>query len=121
LAPGPTREIGVRDDLFTFPEFSVTGTLIRSPSSSPGTERRRLRNLTLVGFGGERSPPMRPTNRLLVLALIAAVAIVGLVFVLHYVPFYALSFLAWTAIAATPASLGAPSGTTEARQTLVPS
>jgi len=67
------------------------------------------------------SPPMRPTNRLLILALIAAVAVVGLVFVLHYVPFYAPSFLAWTGIAAALAGLGAPSGVAEVRQTRVPS
>ena len=48
---------------------------------------------------------MRRTTRVLVLALIAAVAVAGLAFVLHYVPFYAPSFLAWTGIAATVAGL----------------
>ncbi|MGD1149460.1 MAG: hypothetical protein ABR961_16090 [Thermoanaerobaculaceae bacterium] len=43
---------------------------------------------------------MRRTTRLLVLTLVAAVAVAGLVFVLHYVPFYAPSFLAWTGITA---------------------
>ena len=48
---------------------------------------------------------MRRTTRLLVLALVAAVAVAGLAFVLHYVPFYAPSFLAWTGIAAALAGL----------------
>ncbi|MBZ5590201.1 MAG: hypothetical protein LAO05_16735 [Acidobacteriia bacterium] len=48
---------------------------------------------------------MRRTTRLLVLALIAAVAVAGLVFVLHYVPFYVPSFAAWTGIAAALAGL----------------
>jgi hypothetical protein len=48
---------------------------------------------------------MRRKTKLVVLALIAAVAVAGLVFVLHYVPFYAPSFLAWTGIAAALAGL----------------
>jgi hypothetical protein len=48
---------------------------------------------------------MRRTTRLLVLALIATVAVAGLVLVLHYVPFYAPSFLAWMGIAASVAGL----------------
>ena len=48
---------------------------------------------------------MRRNTRFLVLALIAAVAVAGLAFVLHYVPFYGPSFLAWAGIAAALAGL----------------
>ncbi len=48
---------------------------------------------------------MRRTIRFLLLALVAAVAVSGLVFALHYVPFYAPSYLAWTGIAAALAGL----------------
>ena len=48
---------------------------------------------------------MRRTTSFLVLALVAAVAVAGLALVLHYVPFYAPSFLAWTGIAAALAGL----------------
>ena len=64
---------------------------------------------------------MRRKTRLLLLTLTVVAAVACLALALHYVPFYAPSFLAWIGIAAAPASLGAPSGTTEARQTLVPS
>jgi hypothetical protein len=48
---------------------------------------------------------MRRKVRLLVLALTVVAAVAGLVLVLHYVPFYAPSYLAWTGIAATLAGL----------------
>ena len=43
---------------------------------------------------------MRRKTRLLVIALVVVVAGGGLAFVLHYVPFSATSFLAWTGIGA---------------------
>ena len=43
-------------------------------------------------------------TRLLVMAFVAAVAVAGLVFVLHHVPFYAPSFIAWTGSAAALSS-----------------
>jgi hypothetical protein len=48
---------------------------------------------------------MRRKTKLLVLALIVAVAVAALAFVLHYVPFSAPSFLAWIGIAAALAGL----------------
>ncbi len=48
---------------------------------------------------------MRRPNRLVAETLFPAVAVAGLVFMLHYVPFYAPSFLAWTGIAAALAGL----------------
>lgn len=48
---------------------------------------------------------MSRMTRLLILALVAAVAVAGAAFVLHYVPFYAPSFLAWAGIAAALAGL----------------
>lgn len=48
---------------------------------------------------------MRRPNRLVVVTLVAAVAVACVVFVLHYVPFYAPSFLAWTGIVAALAGL----------------
>jgi hypothetical protein len=48
---------------------------------------------------------MRRTTRLLVLALIVVVAGASLALVVHYVPFYAPSFLAWIGIAAAGVGL----------------
>jgi hypothetical protein len=61
--------------------------------------------LVQVRFGDERSPLVRRTTKLIVLALVVVVAAAALAFVLHYVPFNAPSFLAWTGIAAALAGL----------------